>query len=170
MYSDVQFHEINTTYLDHDGFDPALLENTADHGLLTNWLANRILEIESLVGHTPSIAVFVNTEDKVSPIAKALAPKLAENSTKVMACHDGQVVGNDSSVRIFDIQHIKGLEFEAAFFIGVDQLADVHPELFGKYLYVGATRAATYLGITCVGKLPEAIEELREHFTTGWQV
>ena len=40
---------------------------------------------------------------------------------------------------MFDIQYIKGLEFEAVFFVGVDQLAANQPELFDKYLYVGTT-------------------------------
>ena len=72
-------------------------------------------------------------------------------------------------MRGFDIQHIKGLEFEAVFFIGIDQLAALHPELFDKYLYVGTTRAATYLGVTCEGALPPAIEELRSLFDQHWQ-
>ena len=70
---------------------------------------------------------------------------------------------------MFDIQHIKGLEFEAAFFVGIDQLAALRPELFDKYLYVGMTRAATYLGVTCEGELPASIVSLRPHFGNDWQ-
>lgn len=55
----------------------------------------------------------------------------------------------ESNVRVFDIQHIKGMEFEAVFFVSIDQLATLHPALFDKYLYVGITRAATYLDVTC---------------------
>ncbi|MFM5708481.1 ATP-binding domain-containing protein [Aeromonas veronii] len=72
-------------------------------------------------------------------------------------------------MRVFDIKHIKGLEFEAVFFVGIDQLATLHPSLFDKYLYVGTTRAATYLGVTCWGALPSAIDSLRAHFCQGWQ-
>ena len=71
-------------------------------------------------------------------------------------------------MRVFDIQHIKGLEFEAVFFIGIDQLAEQTPTLFDKYLYVGTTRTASYLGISCEGALPQAIDSLREHFTDHW--
>ena len=78
-------------------------------------------------------------------------------------------MGQESNVRVFDIQHIKGLEFEAVFFVGIDQLASLHPALFDKYLYVGTTRAATYLGVTCGGALPPAIESLRAHFGQDWQ-
>ncbi|WP_428841153.1 ATP-binding domain-containing protein [Bradyrhizobium pachyrhizi] len=68
-------------------------------------------------------------------------------------------------MRVFDIQHIKGLEFEAVFFIGVDGLARRLKELFPRYLYVGVTRAATYLGVTCEGRLPAILEPLRPQFS-----
>jgi UvrD-like helicase C-terminal domain len=48
-------------------------------------------------------------------------------------------------VRVFDIQHIKGLEFEAVFFVGVDELAARLPDLFDKYLYVGTSARASFL-------------------------
>lgn len=77
-----------------------------------------------------------------------------------MFCVDGQSLGVDRDVRVFSVEHVKGLEFEAVFFVGVDVLAEQMLDLFGKYLYVGATRAATYLGLTCEGKLPEPISSL----------
>jgi DNA helicase IV len=77
-------------------------------------------------------------------------------------------MGKENDVRVFDIQHIKGLEFEAVFFVGVDRLASSQPELFDKYLYVGTTRAATYLGMTCDGSLPTALEPLRGMFAEHW--
>jgi hypothetical protein len=62
-----------------------------------------------------------------------------------------------------------GLEFEAVFFVGVDDLARAHPDLFDKYLYVGATRAATYLGLTSSGQsLPPALEALKDDFGEDW--
>jgi hypothetical protein len=74
-----------------------------------------------------------------------------------------------SEVRVFDIRHIKGLEFEAVFFIGVDRLAERIPDLFLRFLYVGITRAATYLGLTCEGNLPKELEPVRARFAgDGW--
>lgn len=127
-------------------------------------LADRIREIERFVGQLPSTAIFVNSDDDVAPVAKALNVALAEHSIQVIACREGQAVGQESIVRMCDIQYIKGLEFEAVFFIGIDQLAAMHPALFDKYLYVGTTRAATYLGVTCDGALPSSLESLRAHF------
>ena len=70
--------------------------------------------------------------------------------------------------RVFDVKHIKGLEFEAVFFVGVDLLVTSRPDLFDKYLYVGATRAATYLGLTCENRLPPDLEQLNLSFAKQW--
>ncbi|EKN5028725.1 ATP-binding domain-containing protein [Yersinia enterocolitica] len=156
-------------YMDSIGVAPALLEHATNAETIVGWLADRIREIERFVGQLPSTAIFVNTEDDVAPVAEALNTALAEHNIQVIACREGQAVGQESNVRVFDIQHIKGLEFEAVFFVSIDQLATLHPALFDKYLYVGTTRAATYLGVTCQGSLPSAIESLRPHFCQDWQ-
>ena len=156
-------------HMDSMGVAPALLEHATNAETIVGWLADRIREIERFVGQLPSTAIFVNTEDDVAPVAEALNTALAEHNIQVIACREGQAVGQESNVRVFDIQHIKGLEFEAVFFVSIDQLATLHPALFDKYLYVGTTRAATYLGVTCQGSLPSAIESLRPHFCQDWQ-
>lgn len=156
-------------HMDSGGVAPALLEHATDTAIVVSWLADRIREIERFVGQLPSTAIFVNAEDDVAPVAEALNEALSEHNIQVIACREGQTVGQESNVRVFDIQHIKGLEFEAVFFVGIDQLAALHPALFDKYLYVGTTRAATYLGVTCDSALPPAIESLRAHFGQDWQ-
>ncbi|MGM3159242.1 ATP-binding domain-containing protein [Dickeya undicola] len=156
-------------HMDSMGVAPALLEHATNTETIVGWLADRIREIERFVGQLPSTAIFVNTEDDVATVADALNVTLAEHNIQVIACREGQAVGQESNVRVFDIQHIKGLEFEAVFFVSIDQLATLHQALFDKYLYVGTTRAATYLGVTCQGTLPSAIESLRPHFCQDWQ-
>lgn len=156
------------THVNNDCVAPALLETATETPVVVSWLADRILEIERLVGQLPSTAIFVNSEVKVAPIAEALNTALAEHNIQVIACPQGQVMGQDNDVRVFDIQHIKGLEFEAVFFIAVDRLAALHPDLFDKYLYVGTTRAAIYLGVTCEEALPPDIDSLRTRFVADW--
>lgn len=117
----------------------------------------------------PSVAILVNSEGDVAPIADGLNDALTEQNMQVVGCHNGQVVGQESDIRVFNIEHIKGLEFEAVFFIGIDELAERHPTLFDKYLYVGITRAATYLGLTCAGaQFPSMIQELESRFQKNW--
>ncbi len=153
--------------VNNDVAHPLLLENSSASETL-KWLANRIIDIERFVEQLPSIAIFVNTEEQVEPTAKDLEVLLNEHNIPVMASSRGQIVGQESSVRVFDIQHIKGLEFEAVFFLGVDRLAVLHPELFDKYIYVGTTRAAAYLGLTCEGSLPAQLMSVRHHFMKDW--
>lgn len=154
----------------HEGVGPALIEDLSDPEDQAMWLYERIQEVERIVGpqQVPSIAVLVNQEDRVGPMAEALNLMLEDINLQAIACHDGQVLGEHSQIRVFDIAHIKGLEFEAVFFVGIDELERMVPELFGKYLYVGATRAATYFGAVCESGLPADLESLRDEFVDAW--
>ncbi|MGR3913097.1 MAG: ATP-binding domain-containing protein [Gammaproteobacteria bacterium] len=156
--------------MDNQGVSPILAMNMAGEQMTANWLAMRIREIEGFVRELPSIAVLVNSEEEVISIAKMLGDELIKQNIPVIPCPNGRVPSQDGAVFVFNVQHIKGLEFEAVFFIGVDKLAENQPDLFDKRLYVGATRAAAYFGITCEGpKLPQKMAELRELFQDGWQ-
>lgn len=153
----------------NDGVKPVLAKGLAAGPATAEWLAARIGEIEKVTGSMPSIAVLVNDEDRVAPLAEGLDAALAERSIRAVACSRGQSVGQDNDVRVFDIQHIKGLEFEAVFFVGVDELATRLPDLLDKYLYVGTTRAATFLGVTTYGPaLPLTITPLEALFQERW--
>jgi hypothetical protein len=156
------------TDIDFDGVSPVLLEGCSDQTSLVAWVAERIREIEEFVRQLPSIAVFVKDDHDVQPIADALGRALEDSNIQVEACLGGKAVGQETDVRVFAVEYIKGLEFEAVFFVGVDHLAQVHPDLYDKYLYVGTTRAATYLGFTCEGSLPHPLSRLHAMFVSGW--
>jgi hypothetical protein len=156
--------------VNNEGVAPVLAKNLSEQSDVTGWLAKRIVEIESFVQQLPSVAILVNGEEQVQKVAAALNEALADQNVRVVPCLNGQTIGQENDVRVFDVQHIKGLEFEAVFFVGIDKLADSQPDLFDKYLYVGATRAATYLGISCEGpELPKKIAGLEGLFGTGWR-
>lgn len=148
---------------------PILAENRSGAALGV-WLAARIGEVEKGIGRLPSIAVFVDGDELIDPLVEASRKLLAERNIPIVGCKEGRVVGDAREVRIFDVQHIKGLEFEAVFFVGIDRLAQRVPDLFDRFLYVGLTRAGTYLGVTCEGSLPSKLEPLRPYFGTaeGW--
>jgi hypothetical protein len=156
---------------DNDGVAPALVTGLSDLDETAAWLAKRVAEIEA--GKKPgtglpSTAVLVADEESVEPVAAALDKALAEQSLRAVACVKGELMGEDGDVRVFDVQHIKGLEFEAVFFLGIDALAERAPDLFNRYLYVGTTRAATYLGVHCEGSLPPSLEILESQFCADW--
>lgn len=152
----------------HQGCQPALVENIGDISKAADWIALRIKQIEETVNQLPTIAVLVNDEAEVKPMAKALTDALEDVNLKAVACEEGKSLGEGVDVRVFDIQHIKGLEFEAVFFAGVDKLATQKPKLFDRYLYVGATRAATYLGMVSFESLPERLNSIRSQCVSLW--
>jgi DNA helicase IV len=129
------------------GVPPVLVEKIDKNSAAAGWVADRIKEVERSVKEMPTIAVLVNSEADVKSTAEALSACLENINLKAVACEEGKALGEGTDVRVFDIQHIKGLEFEAVFFVGVDKLVEQKPELFDRHLYVGATRAATYLGM-----------------------
>ena len=157
-------------YIDNDRLDPVAGYSLDSMEKQADWLATRIIEIERKIETLPSIAILVNTEDKVKKLADELNKRLKHNNIAVDACENGRIIGNRHSVRVFCIDYIKGLEFEAAFFMDVDELADLKPRIFEKYLYVGISRAATFLGLTSRRtKMPDKIENLRSMFVSNWE-
>jgi DNA helicase IV len=153
-------------HLDDADIAPLLAENLRD-GALGKWLAERVREVERSLRAVPSIAIFVDGDERIDPLVNAMRPHLEEYNLDVVGCKEGKVVGTERQIRVFDVRHIKGLEFEAVFFVGVDMLASGVPDLFDKFLFVGTTRAATYLGLTCETVLPAGLEAVRSHFTTA---
>jgi hypothetical protein len=154
--------------MDFEGESPALLEGGAKRATLVSWIAERIREIERFVGKLPSIAIFVKDDQDVKPLAEAINRALEDSNIQVEACLGGKAVGQETDVRVFAVEFIKGLEFESVFFVGIDRLIDAYPDLYDKYLYVGATRAATYLGFTCDESLPDSLSSLRSMFVSDW--
>lgn len=152
----------------HEGVPPVLLEHATDISTAAQWVAERIFEVERSVKQMPTIAVLVNDENDVRPMAEQLTTYLEAITLKAVACEEGKALGEGTDVRVFDIKHIKGLEFEAVFFVGVDTLAQQKAVLFERYLYVGTTRAATYLGMACYDMLPDKMHTLRGSFVDKW--
>ena len=156
--------------VNNEGVSPVLGKNLNEFGDISRWLTKRICEIEKQVDPIPTTVVLVPSEDEVAPLAKVLEEHLSKYNLKAVACVGGQILGQNRDVRVINAEHIKGLEFEAVFFVNIDKLAEENPDLFDKYLYVGATRAATFLGLTCSGEnLPDKIKGLESDFKDNWR-
>lgn len=137
-------------YGENLGFDPVCGTDLDTDEKRAEWLARRIREIEAIGNGTlPTVAVLVSDKDAVEMLTEHLDRELAKTNLRARAYSAGNAIGHSQDVRVFSIEHIKGLEFEAVFFADVDRLAEAQPELFDRYIYVGATRAATFLGLTC---------------------
>jgi len=155
---------------DAEGYQPVFHSSDGGKFSESRWVAERVEEIERFHDKFPSIAVFVPDEDKVEVVAAELRTALAETNIDVEACVKGQVLGQAGRVRVFAVEHIKGLEFEAAFFHSLQDLSRGAPELLDKFLYVGATRAATFLGLSCTGEPPRALAAAVEGLGGSWDL
>jgi hypothetical protein len=147
---------------------PLLREGLGGVDQAAAWISDRIGEVERALGIVPSIAIFVSKDAEISELVTALKPKLDERNIAVRGCPGGTAVGLENEVRVFSAGYIKGLEFEAVFFVGVDRLAVDEPDLFHQALYVGSTRATRYLALTCEEVLPPSVEHLRPSFGAEW--
>lgn len=149
---------------------PQLLFCSDDFEKKVNWLAQRIYEIHSTYGNKlPSIAIFFSDDNSSIKYEKELnnCEILSDNDIKVVNCPGGKILGNAQNVRLFNVKYIKGLEFEAVFFIDIDDMNIDEPDLLDRYIYVGVSRASFYLGITANKGFPERLSYLSELFAEG---
>lgn len=134
------------------------------------WIANRILNIyEFYGGQMPSVAIFLSNTAKMFEFAEKLSAieDLSDVGIDVKPCKDGEILGEDSAVRVFSISYIKGLEFEAVFFHNLDDVMEYEnqtPDDLLKKIYVGLSRATFYTAVTLKKELPEQLNFLNNHF------
>lgn len=151
----------------------ALLHKSTEVKPAEQWLSERICEIHALcTKHLPTTAILVAHPDDVEPLRIKLKPILYENGFEVEASHSGQALGDSARVRIFPVEFIKGLEFEAVFYIGLDRMAEIHRDLIDKYVYVGLSRARSFLGVTVERQFPQRLKCIADHFLVdgNWAV
>ncbi len=144
---------------------PAVSFKSGKETPAAKWLVERICEIFILgSNHLPTTAILVPTPADVEQLKAALLPLLHENGLELDASHGGQNLGDSARVRIFPVEHIKGLEFEAVFYVGIDRMAEIHKDLIDKYVYVGLSRARSFLGVVFERQFPPRLKCIEHHF------
>ena len=117
----------------------------------------------------PTIAVFTDSKDKADKLKEALedCDILNPAGIEVKVCSDSNLEG-EKTLRIFLINQVKGMEFEAVFFYDIDDIES--SSLINKYLYVGLSRASMYLAVTSNGRSEKISGMLRRYFSqdSGW--
>ena len=157
-------------YIEKDEAEPKpLIFISDDDDEKLNWIADRIIEIYKAYGDSiPSIAIFLANENQLEAFAIRLGNlyTLSDVGILVKACRNGEVLGDKNTVRIFSIDKIKGLEFEAVFFHNLDELENqnLSSDLLLKYLYVGLSRATFYLGLTVSEDLNSDLNFISDNF------
>lgn len=89
------------------------------------------------------------------------------SASKQEACLGGKYTGDKQDIRVFSIEYIKGLEFQAVFFIALDQQKVAEDELLMKFFYVGLSRANFFLAATVMEEWPQALAVIENDFVVG---
>jgi len=148
-----------------DQNDPdALLLLESDFDRKINWIANRIADLYNIYERTiPNIAVFVKNNEQIEKVAAALnrCDVLVRNVITAKACLGEGEIGSAEYIRVFNINLIKGMEFESVFFMDVDEYSDEETNMLDKLIYVGVSRATYYMAITLNKHFPEKLQPIR---------
>ena len=114
-----------------------------------NWISKRISEVYRAYGkQLPSIAIFVTDRGYVPRFIESLQKTefFTENKIKVLDGTDTSTI-SESHICVYPISVVKGMEFDVVFFHNIDK-TDADMDLLKRYIYVGVSRAAFFLGIT----------------------
>lgn len=129
------------------------------------WISERVIEINRAYNCVPTIAIFTKDKKRAEELKEALdeCDNLGRAGIEVKVCSDNTLEG-EKTLRIFPIDQVKGMEFEAVFFYDIDDIEET--SLINKYLYVGLSRASMYLAVTSNGKSEKISDMLQRYFET----
>ena len=85
-----------------------------------------------------------------------------DNGIGVIDGSAGNVLGTKNQIRVYPIDVVKGMEFDVVFFHNIDKNSS-KSDMIKRYIYVGVSRAAFFLGIT----LEEDISDITKYFAVG---
>lgn len=130
------------------------------------WIADRVMEIVKAYDYVPTIAIFTIDKRKAEDLKESLdeCDNLIKAGIDVKVCSDNTLEG-EKTLRIFPIDQVKGMEFEAVFFYDIDDIEST--SLINKYLYVGLSRASMYLAVTSNGRSEKISKMLQNYFAVN---
>lgn len=123
-----------------------LLFKSDDDDEKTTWIAKRIIAMAKKYS-LPATAIFypINDKNAIEEFTEQLNDIINEKGGDftIISCFENR---EGEKVVVYPLNLVKGLEFEAAFFFNLDQIAN--PTMQERFLYVGLSRATFYLGAT----------------------
>lgn len=121
------------------------------------WISKRISEVFRAYGEQlPSIAIFVNDKGYIPRFVEILQKTefFEKKGVKVLDGTNRDTQTKDCHICVYPINVVKGMEFDVVFFHNIDN-ASVDMGLLKRFIYVGVSRAAFFLGITMNEQNPE---------------
>ena len=124
------------------------------------WISERIAEVFRAYGdNLPSIAIFVTDKGYIPRFMERLQDTdfFKTKKIKVLDGTDKETV-SDKHICVYPIDVVKGMEFDVVFFHNIDKFNN--DDILKRYIYVGVSRAAFFLGVTMV----QEKEEISKYF------
>lgn len=120
-----------------------------DEEAKVDWIEQRIKEVYSIYKRLPSIAIFLNDARDIRDFVEALENSDFINDTaiEVVDGSSGMLLASSNQIRVYPINVVKGMEFDVVFFHNIDNSSE-NADLIKRYIYVGVSRAAFFLGAT----------------------
>lgn len=114
-----------------------------------SWIEQRIKEVYSIYKRLPSIAIFLNDARDIRDFVESLENSDFINDTaiEVVDGSSGMLLASSNQIRVYPINVVKGMEFDVVFFHNIDNSSE-NADLIKRYIYVGVSRAAFFLGAT----------------------
>lgn len=128
--------------------EPAALKFvSADEEKKIHWLTERIIEVNRYYNHDlPSVGIFVGDDVDIDEFIEMIEDQDNLDNINVV---NGATSNLTKAVRVFKLSQVKGMEFEVAFFHNIDKATGSHGvQLMRRYLYVGISRASSFLAAT----------------------
>ena len=129
------------------------------------WIEQRISEVYKAYGKKlPSIAIFLNNKEDIPSFVQLLEETdfAVDNGIGVVDGSAGNVLASSNQIRVYPINVVKGMEFDVVFFHNIDKNSVVN-DMIKRYIYVGVSRAAFFLGVTLENESPD----ITQYFSVG---
>ena len=126
------------------------------------WISKRISEVYRAYGEQlPSIAIFVNDKGYIPRFIDNLKESefFTKNNIDVLDGSKDNSKATENHICVYPIDVVKGMEFDVVFFHNIDN-SSADTDILKRYIYVGVSRAAFFLGIT----LSEDNKEISKYF------
>lgn len=127
-----------------------------------DWISRRLSEVYRAYGEQlPSVAIFVNDKGYVPHFIDNLKETvfLKKKSIEVFDGSNDNPKAEENGICVYPIDVVKGMEFDVVFFHNIDN-SSADTEMMKRFIYVGVSRAAFFLGIT----LSEDNGEISKYF------
>ena len=91
----------------------------------------------------------MNNKNDIRPFVEALRDSdfVYDAGIEIVDGSDGNVLASSNQIRVYPINVVKGMEFDVVFFHNIDNVT-ADNDLIKRYIYVGISRAAFFLGVT----------------------